>query len=195
MVMRPQVFLFAAIAFATAVYPFIVYTGLNEFGPATLSLVLFALLLARVILRGDYHQPEQYVQLLLVGSVCLLAAWFQSETLLRFYPVLMSLGFACFFAVSLRTPTSLIERFASVFIKDIEEHKRQYMRGLTKIWAVLLFLNALVAAYSACCLSLKQWTLYNGAIAYIVFGVFSLAELINRHFYKQRYAKRKLKNL
>jgi len=188
--MRPQVILFAVIAVATAVYPFIVYTGLNEFGPATLSLVLFGLLLARVVLRGDYHQPEQYVQLLLVGTLCLIAALLKSEILLRFYPVLMSIGFACFFAFSLRTPSSLIERFASVFVKDIEEHQRQYMRGLTKVWAILLLINAVVAAYTACCLSLKYWTLYNGAIAYIVFGLFSLGELVNRHFYKKRYQKR-----
>lgn len=193
--MRPQVILFFIIATATVVYPFIVYTGLTQFGAAPLSLVLFALLLARVILRGDYHQPEQYVQLLLVGSLCLVAAWLNNETLLRFYPVLMSLGFACFFALSLRTPTSLIERFSSVFIKDIEEHKREYMRGLTKIWAVLLMLNAVVAGYSACCLSLKQWTLYNGVLAYVVFGLFSLGELVNRYFYKKRYERRQDKNV
>jgi len=188
--MRAHIILFVIIAGITAVYPFIVYTGLNEFGPSMLSLVLFALLLARVVLRGDYHQPEQYAQLLLVGSLCLVAAWLQSELLLRFYPVLMSLGFAGFFALSLRTPHSLIERFARTFISDIEPHQQAYMRVLTKIWAGLLVVNAVVAAYTACCLSLKYWTLYNGAIAYIIFGVFSLGELVNRYFYKKRYANR-----
>ncbi len=192
--MRPQVILFIVIALATAGYPFIVYTGLNEFGPATLSLVLFGLLLARVVLRGDYHQPEQYAQLILVGSLCLLAAGLKSESLLRYYPVAMSLGFAFFFAVSLRAETTLIERFASVFLQDIEEHQRQYMRGLTKLWALLLLLNAGFAAYTACCLSLAHWTLYNGAIAYVIFGVFSLGELVNRHFYKKRHKKRQLEN-
>lgn len=190
--MRPQVILFGAIAVATAVYPFIVYTGLNQFGPAPLSLVLFGLLLGRVILRGEYHQPEQYAQLALVGSLCLLAAWQKSELILRYYPVAMSLGFAGFFAISLKAKTTLIERFASVFVKDIEEHQRQYMRVLTKLWALLLLLNAGVAAYTACCLSLARWTLYNGAIAYVVFGLFTLGELINRHFYKKRYQKRLL---
>jgi len=188
--MRAHIILFVIIAGITAVYPFIVYTGLNEFGPSMLSLVLFALLLARVVLRGDYHQPEQYAQLLLVGSLCLVAAWLQSELLLRFYPVLMSLGFAGFFALSLRTPHSLIERFARTFISDVEPHQQAYMRVLTKIWAGLLVVNAVVAAYTACCLSLKYWTLYNGAIAYIIFGVFSLGELVNRYFYKKRYANR-----
>lgn len=188
--MRTQALLIAVIAIATAVYPLIVYTGINQLGPSILSLVLFSLMLARVILRGEYHQPEQYVQLFLVGSLCLFAAWQKSEMILRYYPVAMSLGFAGFFAVSLRAETTLVERFASVFVKDIEDHQRQYMRGLTVCWSVLLLLNAGVAAYTACCLSLSQWTLYNGAIAYIVFGLFSLGELVNRYFYKKRYARR-----
>lgn len=188
--MRPQAILFGAVAIATAVYPLIVYNGIQQLGPSVLSLILFFLLLGRVVLRGEYHQPEQYVQLVLVGGLCLFAAWQKSELVLRFYPVAMSLGFACFFAISLRAETTLIERFASVFVKDIEEHQRQYMRGLTVLWALLLLLNAVVAAYTACCLSLSMWTLYNGAIAYIVFGLFTLCELINRHFYKKRYERR-----
>lgn len=188
--MRPQAILFGAVAVATAVYPLIVYNGIQHLGPSVLSLILFFLLLGRVVLRGEYHQPEQYVQLVLVGGLCLFAAWQKSELVLRFYPVAMSLAFACFFAISLRAETTLIERFARVFVKDIEEHQRQYMRGLTVWWALLLLLNAAVAAYTACCLSLSLWTLYNGAIAYIVFGLFTLGELINRHFYKKRYERR-----
>jgi uncharacterized membrane protein len=64
------------------------------------------------------------------------------------------------------------------------------MRGLTKLWALLLLLNAAVAAYTACCLSLAEWTIYNGVIAYLVFGAFTLGELINRHFYKKRFQRR-----
>ncbi len=188
--MRPQALLVAAVAVATAVYPLIVYTGIQQVGPAILSLVLLGLLLGRVILRGDYHQPEQYVQLLLVGGLCLLAAWHKSETILRYYPVAMSLGFSGFFAISLRSEVTLVERFARVFVQDIEDHQRQYMRGLTCWWSGLLFVNAGVAAYTACCLSLSLWTLYNGAIAYLVFGLFTLGELVNRHFYKKRYAQR-----
>ena len=188
--MRAQALLFGAIAIATAIYPLIIYNGIQQLGPSILSLILFFLLLGRVVLRGEYHQPEQYLQLVLVGGLCLFAAWQKSELALRFYPVAMSLGFACFFAISLRTKTTLIERFASVFVKDIEEHQRQYMRGLTVWWALLLLVNAAVSAYTACCLSLSLWTLYNGAIAYIVFGLFTLGELVNRHFYKKRYERR-----
>ncbi len=192
--MRFPSLLFALIAIAMLVYPFIVYTSLNQIGPATLSLVLFFLLLTRVILRGEFDKPEQYAQLGLVGSLCLLAAWRDSEIILRYYPVAMSLSFSLFFAISLRADMTLVERFARMFTKDIEQHQRDYMRGFTVLWALLLLANAAVAAYTACCLSLAQWTIYNGVIAYLVFGVFTLGELINRHFYKKRYAARQQKH-
>lgn len=182
--------LFGIIGIATVVYPFIVYTSLNKIGPATLSLVLFFLLLGRVILRGEFDKPEQYAQLGLVGSLCLLAAWRDSELILRYYPVAMSLGFSLFFAISLRAEMTLVERVARIFTDEIEQHQRDYMRWFTILWALLLLINAAVAAYTACCLSLAQWTIYNGVIAYVVFGLFTLGELINRHFYKKRYAKR-----
>ncbi len=182
--------LFAIIGIATVTYPFIVYTSLNQIGPASLSIVLFCLLLARVVLRGEYDKPEQFAQLGLVGSLCLLAAWRDSELILRYYPVAMSLAFSLFFAISLRAETTLVERFARMFVDDIEQHQRDYMRGLTVLWSLLLLFNAAIAAYTACCLSLAHWTLYNGLLAYLLFGVFTLAELINRHFYKKRHAKR-----
>lgn len=185
--MRPKTILIGAIAVATAVYPFIVYFGLDRFGTAALALILFAALLVRLLLLGKHERRAQFVQLLLVGSLCLLAAWFQSETLLRYYPVLMNFGFAAFFWFSLSSDQSLIERFARVFIQDISAHAKRYMRGLTKVWALLLLLNSVIALYTACCLSIKQWALYNGAIAYIVFGVFTLFELVYRHYYKKRH--------
>jgi uncharacterized membrane protein len=190
--MRPQILLLVVIAIATAIYPFIVYTGLNQLGPVVLSLALFVLLLARVILRGDFRKPEQSIQLLLVGSLCLIASLLESEALLRYYPVLMSVGFSFFFAISLRAENSLIERFASIVKKDIEPHQRLYMRGLTKVWVALLLVNAVVAAYSACCVSLKLWALYNGVIIYVVFGVFSFCEVVYRYFYRKRYLKQQV---
>lgn len=188
--MRSQALLIAIIAIATLVYPFIVFTSIERIGPTTLSLVLFFLLLIRVIARRRFNDPEQYVQLILVGSLCLMAAWQKSEVLLRFYPVAMNLAFSSFFLYSLTKEITLIEKFSQYFVKEPEPHQKLYMRGLTKAWALLLLFNAAAAAYTACCSSLEVWTLYNGVISYLIFGVFSLAELVNRYFYKKRYQSR-----
>lgn len=186
-IMRLKIFLFIAIALVTAVYPFIVYNGLKQFSPAMLSWILLLLLTARVVLRGDYAKPEQYAQLVLVGGLCVFAALQDSEVLLRYYPVAMSLSFAGFFAVSLTSDKTLIERFAEMVGSDYEPHQRRYMRGLTVCWSILLVMNAVVSMYTACCLSLAQWAFYNGLIAYFVFGVFALLELVVRYFYRKKY--------
>lgn len=180
---------FVLLAVLTVIYPFIVYTSLEAWGPGTLAMGLLVILTVRVLLRRDFRQPEQYLQLVLVGGLCVLAAWFQSEDLLRYYPVAMSLAFSGFFAVSLRSDTSMIERFANWSgDQEFETHQRRYMRQLTKVWALVLLLNASVAAYTACCMSLASWTVYNGLIAYIVLGVLGFGELVYRHFYRKKMA-------
>jgi len=146
LIVRPQILLIAAIVIATFIYPFIVFTSIEKIGPASLSI--------------------QYLQLALVGSLCLIAAWQQSEFLLRFYPVAMNLVFSAFFFLSLRKEITLIEKFSQYFVKNPEPHQRKYMRGLTKAWGLLLLLNACLASYTACCSSLEVWTLYNGVISY-----------------------------
>lgn len=188
--MFPPILMIGAIAVVTAIYPFVVYFGINYFAPASLALMLFVLLLVRFLLLGAHRRVAQFVQLLLVGVLCLLVVWFQSEELLRYYPVLMNLGFAAFFWFSLNTDQPLIERFASVFIRDISVHAKRYMRGLTKVWALLLLVNSGISLYTACCLSMKQWALYNGAIVYVVYGTFTVCEMIYRQHYKKQHANK-----
>ena len=185
--MRHKVVLAGAIAAVTVAYPFAVYFGIQYFSVSILSLILFSLLLLRMLVLGNYNQPQQLVPVALVGILCLSAAWFNSEDLLRYYPVLMNLLFSTFFALSLMSDQSLIEQFVSPFKKNISLHAKRYMRGLTKVWAVLLLLNTGMAFYTACCLSISLWALYNGAIVYLGFGVFTLFELAYRQYYKSKY--------
>ena len=187
--LRLKAALLALIAIATLVYPFVVYSSLKLFGPAPLSLVLLALLVARVVLRGDFRQPEQRVQFLLVGALCLLAALFQSEVLLKYYPAVMSLCFSVFFLGSLWGEQTLVERFARIFTQDFEPFQLRYMRRLSVVWSAALFANAAFAGYTACCTSLATWTLYNGAIAYALLIGFMLLELAYRQYYKARHQK------
>lgn len=175
------------IAIVTVAYPFIVYFSLDKFGPSLLSFALLVILIARVIIRGEFQRPEQYAQLILVGGLCIIAAWFNSEELLRYYPVMMNLAFAGFFAISLSTETSLVERFAEMFMDEVPDEGRSYMRKLSMVWAVILIINAAIAFYTACCLSLKAWTLYNGLLAYIFLGGFMLLEYLYRQIHIRKH--------
>ena len=185
--MKRNVVVFSAIAAVTAIYPIVIYYGLNQFGPRALAILLLLILM----LRGFYWQAfkfsEKLFYLLVVGTLCALAAWFESEEMLRYYPVLMNFGIASFFFTSLFTEQTLVERFASLMSTDLSPPARRYMRQLTLIWAMLLTVNGIISSYTACCLPLKQWAFYNGVLAYMIFALFSLAELIFRHFYKKRH--------
>ena len=180
--------IYGVIGLLAAAYPFVVYYGLNHYSASVFAWILLVLLIVRVVIKGNYTEPSQWMQLVVVGGFCIIVALVNSGELLRYYPVLMNLGFSALFALSLRSKTSLIERFAKM--SGAAEYSSQaisYMRSLTLVWAILLAFNALVAIYTACCMSLKYWTLYNGLLAYFLLGGFSLAELVFRHFYKKRH--------
>ena len=171
----------------TILYPFFVYFGLSKYGPSVFALLLFALMVIRVAVKGSYHEPSQWLQLSVIGIFCCVVILLNSEFLLRFYPVIMSLGFSMLFAFSLTSKTTLVERFAKMTRQDYPQQALGYMRSLTKVWAVLLLFNAMIAAYTACCASLKFWTLYNGFLAYFLIAGFVLFEYIFRCYYRRRF--------
>ncbi|MFT5612148.1 MAG: putative membrane protein [Polaribacter sp.] len=185
--MKHNVLLYGFVALLTALYPIVIYYGLNQYGPRALALLLFLVLLVRSFYWKAFKFSEKLFYLLLVGTLCAVAAWFESELMLRYYPVLMNFGIASFFAFSLFTEQPLIERLASLMKTELNPSARCYMRRLTQVWAGLLTVNGIISSYTACCLPLKQWAIYNGVIAYLIFAVFSLGELIVRHYYKKRY--------
>jgi len=169
-------------------YPFVVYWGLNNYGPAVLAILLFILLLLRFFLVRKNESRWQWGLLGFFALFCIAVVGLNSESLLRYYPVLMSIAVAAVFAFSLTTDMPIIERFARMLKKPPPSYAKNYLRNLTKIWSGLLVFNALVAGYTACCMSLQNWTLYNGILSYAFFAIFILLELIYRQFYKRKYA-------
>lgn len=185
--MPQRAIVFTIVAAIAAVYPFLIYFGLSQYGIRALALFLLVILSLRVLLWQQFAQREKIILLSLIFILCSLAAWLQSEALLRFYPVLMNLGFGVVFILSLYTEKPIIERLMGLVVNDFTEPAIRYLRGLTLLWGVVLLTNAIVSFYTACCLSLQQWTIYNGAIVYAIFGLITLGELVFRHFYKKRY--------
>jgi len=179
--------IFSLVAIIAAVYPFLIYFGLNKFGIQPLALLLLFVSGIRILLWQQFKLAEKIILVVLLTILCSFAIWLNSEALLRYYPVLMNLGFSAVFLLSLRTKQPLIERIMSTMVKDLSIAARDYLRGLTLAWGLLLLFNAMISFYTACCLSFRVWTIYNGFVVYIVFGVFTLIELIFRGFYKRRH--------
>lgn len=174
----------SGIAVLLAVYPFIVLATLEHLGSRGLALILMLLLLARYILVKQ--RGGELIVACVASLCCLLAAWQNNEQLLRFYPVLISLGMAAIFLHSLRTDVPVIERLAKLLEQDISPVAKSYMRKLTLVWGFVLLLNAAVA-YATVFAGRDVWALYNGLISYLLMGSFFAAELLFRQFYRRRH--------
>lgn len=177
-----------------AIYPLLIFFSINHVGPRILALLLLAILLLRMLFLGSLDNKEHYFQFTIIALLCFLTMWWDSDTLLRYYPVLMNISFAFLFYFSLSSDQTLIERFARIGRADYQDHQLNYMRDLTKSWALLLTINGAISYYSACCLSLKQWAIYNGLVAYGLFAVFVGLELLCRRRYKKQHAQHSADN-
>ncbi|MBX2867268.1 MAG: hypothetical protein KTR18_01225 [Acidiferrobacterales bacterium] len=165
-------------------YPLMVYFGLQQYGSRGLAIVL----LAAVCIRYYLVRPATTIQslgVIVVGifSLCIIAL--DSELLLRFYPVVLSVSVAAFFFFSLWSEKTAIEKFAEISGEIITPTARYYMRRLTICWVALMLLNAAIAAYTALYMSLSHWTLYNGVLSYLLIGLFMLGEWLYRQHYKR----------
>ena len=165
-------------------YPLVVYTGMQHMGVTGLATILLVFAAFRFFLTGK-KTTLLWIAAGLICSFSLLIMALKSETLLRFYPVLVSVGVALAFLFSLWQDKTLIQRFAEMTGETITPVALRYMRLLTGWWVGLLLLNAVVASYTVFYTSLKTWTLYNGLVSYLIFGLFMILEWLYRQHYKR----------
>lgn len=174
-------------------YPVLVYFGLQQNEPRLLALLLLLVLGLRMLGSGRMQQliSGRYRFLLgLLGLFLVLLTFVSNQPWgLRLYPLLVNLGFLSVFAWSLRYPPSIIERLARLREPDLPEPAVAYTRNVTKLWCGFFIFNGLVSLYTALFSSLETWTLYNGAIAYLLMGILFAGELLWRKRMKQTSGK------
>lgn len=168
-------------------FPFIIYFGLNYFSPLFFAILLFLLLIIRVVTMPAGNKWLKAIMVGFIAGYCLSIGFSDGEQVLRYYPVLMTLYVAMMFALSLLDEIPIIEKFAKLSGKPYPEGAKTYMRTLTKLWVLLLIINAGVAAYSACCQSIEFWLLYNGFLSYALMAGFMGGEWVFRQWYRRKY--------
>jgi len=172
------------LAIIVIAYPFVIYFGLMHFEFWQVSLFIIAIALMRLLLIKN--QTSQYFKIGFVGAVLLLifaslALILKQQVWFKVYPIVISLSLLYFFAASLWTEKSMIQRFAEIREKNITPEKQSYMIKLTQVWCGFFIFNALVSSYTMLFSSDKHWMLYNGFISYVLMGVLGLSELIYRY--------------
>lgn len=161
------------------VYPFIVYFGLDKYGPIFLAVFLLVLILLRWYFDTDNSFKWVYIVAIVM---CLLTIVKSNEIWIQFYPVLMSFGFFSIFLYSLLYPPTIIERFARIKYPTLDQKATQWIYRVTVVWTVFFLLNGLIALGTVLYGSLDLWTLYNGLISYLLMGVIFVGEWILRFF-------------
>lgn len=177
-------------ALAWVAYPLVIFFGLQFFEPRYVAALLGLLLLVRrrsmagKLLAGLSKIDRGVIAALL--AIAGLAALTNSEGLLRYYPCAVSLGMLSLFAMSLRNPPTMIERFARLQQPELSPEGVRYTRTVTKVWCGFFIVNGLLAAWTAAQASREIWMLYNGLIAYLLMGALFAGEwLVRRGVMKQ----------
>jgi uncharacterized membrane protein len=171
-------------------YPFLVYTGLQQFGPRVLAALLLLVALAKLTATKFARQPLGnggwlLLAATLAGGVTLLTG---SVMGLKFYPVIVSLVLLAVFGVSLFRPPSMIERFARLQTPDLPTHAIAYTRKVTWVWCGFFILNGAIACLSVFA-SDKIWALYNGLISYVLIGLLLAGEYWIRLRVQRKHAR------
>lgn len=183
---RTAVFLLGAGGLA---YPFLVYAALGRVPAGALVLVALALAAARIgLMRGTAAIRPLIPALGLVAAATASLALVDPRLAALSYPVLMNLGMAASFGLSLWRGPSLVQTFASLTEPDPSPEARAYMRKVTRIWFVFLLLNGGASALTVAAGNMAAWTLYNGLISYLLIGALFAAEFLVRQRVRRRAA-------
>lgn len=178
------VFRFAFIALL-ALYPFIIYFGIQVLPPSYFAIALAVLLLIRFGLVSPGERATATPALLLLFVYAVASAIVGSARMLLYYPALANFVLCALFAGSLVQGEPLLLRFMRARGVTMNPYVAPYLARLTIIWAVFFALNGMVAIWTTTA-SMEIWTIYNGMISYLLIATLITGEWVFRRNYKKR---------
>ena len=167
-----------AVILLSIAYPFLIYWGLQHFSAAKLLPLILIILGLRWIVGGQSY--ERILLVAILGALLLVAMLGGYQLGLKFYPVMVNLGFLLVFAGSLIFPPPVVERIARLREPELPPGAISYTLKVTWIWTGFFVVNGLAAAYTAVWTSDEIWVLYNGFVAYLLIGSLVAGEWLVR---------------
>lgn len=169
----------AALTLAGIAYPFAVYAALGRVNVAWVALPLALLWLVRG-LTARASQPGSRLLPAVATVFCVILAVTDSESGLRWYPVMVNAMMFAIFGGSLRTGRPVIEQLARLRHPDLPPEGVRYTRNVTRAWTAFFVVNGATAAALAAWAPWSWWVAYNGAISYALMGLLFVGEWILR---------------
>lgn len=148
----------------------------------------------------DARQIITPILLLTAGLLCLLT---NKILFLKLYSVFLSGIFLFLFGSTLFFEPTMIFRFATLGDKSIigssyEDDVKKYCRTVTVIWCIFFVINGSLSTITAFSRDIfhitqeeadKVWTIYNGAISYVLIGLLFAVEFLVRKIYDGHLVK------
>lgn len=163
-------------------YPLLVYWGLGSVPPGIFVLAALVLMILRHLLAPAGPVRLSHPTILVAVAVLVVLGLVDQGLAALAYPSVISFAFAAAFALSLRHPPSLIERFARLREPDLPEAARAYCAQVTRLWAAWLFANGIVAAALALSRNMELWLLWTSLLNYLISGALFGGEWLLRRF-------------
>lgn len=176
---------------ALALYPVLVYHGVQHFDESWIALGVIAVCLLRFVcsaaLRMEARSTGAKSRLpfpTIAGAAGIVVAaitlvWKHSDAML-FYPVLVNWTLFVLFVHSLAYPPTVIERIARLKDAELTHPAIAYTRRVTAAWTIFFACNGAAALYTAVASSKETWMLYNGFVAYVLIGAMFAGEFLVR---------------
>lgn len=168
-----------------AIYPFIVYFGIQALPPSFFGLVLVTLLAMRYGVLLPKERSILLPLLLLFFVYALAATFMQSTRMLLYYPALVNFSLFAVFAGSLYREEAMLLRIVRARGVPLSKYGPAYLNRLTAVWAGFFAANGFVS-FCTVRLSIETWTLYNGLISYFLVAALAGGEYLFRGRYKRR---------
>ena len=171
-------------------YPLFVFLALVVF-ELPISIVSIGMMIIAIAYFGFFgSKGKRNWTAIVLGVLAIAVLITQSEIVLEFYPIVLTVIFLFVFGVPLLQGKPIITRFAMMMDDAIETHPgrgilERCCKALNIVWCihfiVSLTINCLIVFGS----TLRIWTIYNALISYLVQGLiialqFPIVELTNR---------------
>lgn len=114
---------------------------------------------------------------LVLGSASLLL---RNAEFIYLYPVLVNSFLLVVFVLSLYGSQTIVEKIARLKDSRFTDEHIPYARKVTIAWATFFFINGCIALLTVFIADKMYWSLYNGAISYVLMGLMFAGEFYCR---------------
>ena len=175
----------------TLAYPPLIYLGLKTLEPRAVALCVLGVVGLRVLVASRSRLVEYtrafWLPLVAVGAVATVTAVSNHPFSLFLGPALINLALLSVAGSSLLTTESTVEKLAKIQVPDLSQPELDYCRRVTGVWCGFFVLNGSVALALAFGGNVAVWTIYTGAVSYVLMGMLFAGEYIYRHWRFRRY--------